>query len=513
MPEQKKCIELIRVSTAGQATDDRASIPAQREVNRRTAAHHGLVIVKTIQITDVSGANVLRSPEMRELLGLIESPEIVGVVMREFSRLMRPDNYEDLSLLQRFVDSRTDIYLPDGRVDPRDLLMTMLRAGIAGKERKEMLERAWSAKEEKRRRGELAQSKIVLPYGVEYEKGQWRYQPDKAARVRQAFRQVLTGHVNYNKIAETLGVSHRGAALILRNPIWYGWRILDKKRDPSGAGRYAGKDGRQADRRKIARAPEDVIRVKVIERPLLEEKDWARAQEIMTRKATLHWRERRRQGKNPSRFTYAGFLRCAECGEPLHSVLARRDYYVCKGRRLRHTCSAPYMDREQLEAELDKVLGRKLTDPKFVARCLAQLRKEAKARTRHEDRQLLVATAARLSAKRTRILDTYLEGVLTAAERDARLATVDKDLAAAQARLAEIDAAAAPPAMTPELLLKTLSPLAEWGFWSFAQKRRALGVLCPTILIGNGKPKLIGLAALGSATDTLVDTDSLPRPA
>ena len=43
----KKCIELIRVSTAGQATADRASIPAQKEANRRTAAQYGLEIVRT----------------------------------------------------------------------------------------------------------------------------------------------------------------------------------------------------------------------------------------------------------------------------------------------------------------------------------------------------------------------------------------------------------------------------------------------------------------------------------
>jgi hypothetical protein len=358
----------------------------------------------------------------------------------------------------------------------------------------------------------LAQSRVVLPYGVEYEKGVWSYQPEKAERVRSAFRQVLTGAVNYNRISDGLGVSHRGAALILRNPIWKGWRVLDKKRDPSRKGKYTAKDGRQADRKKIAREPEDIIRVKVIAKPLLSEADWDRAQAIMDSKAKLHWRERRRQGKNPSRFTYAGFLRCAACGEPLHSVLARRDYYVCKGRRLGQACKTPYMDRERLEAELDGVLSRKLTDPKFVARCLAQLRREAKARAGAEDVEQLEAATARLAAKRTRILDTYLEGVLTAEERDSRLAVVDRDLTATRARLAKIEAAAAPPAMTPDLLLKTLAPLAEWETWSFAQKRRVLGVLAPTILIADGHPKLVGLAS-GSATDTLTGRGSSLPPA
>jgi hypothetical protein len=55
-------IELIRVSTEGQAGDDRAGIPARRAVNRRTAQSHSLEIVRTIEMADVSGTAVLRAP-------------------------------------------------------------------------------------------------------------------------------------------------------------------------------------------------------------------------------------------------------------------------------------------------------------------------------------------------------------------------------------------------------------------------------------------------------------------
>jgi hypothetical protein len=55
---KKKVIELIRVSTDGQANDDRASIPAQRSVNRRTAEIYGLQIVQTLEL--VNGSELLR---------------------------------------------------------------------------------------------------------------------------------------------------------------------------------------------------------------------------------------------------------------------------------------------------------------------------------------------------------------------------------------------------------------------------------------------------------------------
>ncbi len=52
-----------------------------------------------------SGAAVLRSPEIEELVRLMDSPEIHGVVAREFSRLMRPENFADYALLQVFADT------------------------------------------------------------------------------------------------------------------------------------------------------------------------------------------------------------------------------------------------------------------------------------------------------------------------------------------------------------------------------------------------------------------------
>ena len=72
-PIMKRVIELIRVSTEKQAGNDRASIPAQRSVNRRTCLQYGLEIVRSIQISDVSGAAVLLAPEIKEMIELMQS--------------------------------------------------------------------------------------------------------------------------------------------------------------------------------------------------------------------------------------------------------------------------------------------------------------------------------------------------------------------------------------------------------------------------------------------------------
>src|SRR5882724_3951402 len=273
----KKVIELIRVSTENQAATDRASIPAQRTVNRRTARQYGLDIIRTIELADVSGAVVLSTSEIREMLELMKSPDIHGVVTREFSRLMRPENFADYAMLQAFADTRTLLYLPEGPIDfasKTGRLMGTMRAAIAGMEREEIKERVWSAKEEKRRRGELAQSEICLPWGVGYEVGRGFFYKPEAERVREAYRRFLAGEQSYVSLSQLVGVTPRGMHLVLRNPIWMGWRIIDKKRDTSSAGRYPSVNGRQADRRKIARAEDEVIRVQVIQEPLISPADW-----------------------------------------------------------------------------------------------------------------------------------------------------------------------------------------------------------------------------------------------
>ena len=280
---KKPVLELLRTSTESQAAADRAGIPAQKAANRRTAAQHNLEIVRTIAMTDVSGAAVLRSPEMHELLRLIESPEIHGVVAKEFSRLMRPENFADYALLQAFADTATVLYLPEGPIDFRSKsgrLLGTIRAAMAGNERTELLERVWAAKEEKRRAGAHPQSSVTLPFAVGYDRGNGRwYFKDESEKVVEAFRCVLGGQTSYTEVGRKVGIEPFNLRNILRNPIYTGWRVYSQRRDPSPKALRATHDGRQADRPKIQREPDDVIRVKVLE-PLVGEEDFCRVQRI-----------------------------------------------------------------------------------------------------------------------------------------------------------------------------------------------------------------------------------------
>jgi DNA invertase Pin-like site-specific DNA recombinase len=449
-----------------------------------------LELTKSIEISDVSGASVLLAPEMQHLLALMQSPDIHGVVTREFSRLMRPENFADYALLQAFVDSKTVLYLPEGPIDLNSKtgrLMGTIRAAIAGMERTEILERIWSAKEEKRRRGELAQSEIVLPFAVGYSKELgFYYKPDAKRVVWEVFHQFLTGQHNYSVLARILGVTPRGAHLILRNPIYTGWRIIDKKRDISAAGRYPGVNGRQADRRKVARTPEDVIRVKVIAEGLISEEEFQSVQRIMDLRQTKHWKSR---SCYEHRFTYQGFLTCSTCGELVYTAFARRDYYACKGRRVSHACSTRYMERRRLEGLLDDLFAQRLTDPRFIEYCVGEQEHRSKRQDSEIRRQRLRGDILGLQRRRVRVIEGSIDGVISREDRNRRVAEIDKEIKNYQEALIRAVPRTSP---TVDVLVEALAPLVEWQHWTRDQKRTVLAAIAPDIRVADYRVESIG---------------------
>ena len=492
----KKVIELIRVSTESQAQDDRASIPAQRAINRKTCEIYGLEIVKTIQLVNVSGAAVLRTPEMQRLLQLIESPDVHGVVVREFSRVMRPDSFGDFVLFQTFQDTGTVLYLPDGPLDLNSKtgkLVAGLRAIIAGNELSEIRERVWSAKEEKRKSGKLAQGSVCLPFGVGYEEKRGFFYGPEAQRVREAFRLFLSGEHSYVKLAQLVGVTPRGMHLVMRNPIWTGWRVIDKKRDLSASARGITADGRQGDRLKVKRAPEEIIRVRVIEQPLISDAEFQRVQQVMDTKSRLHWRAHPEARHS---FTYNGFLFCSECGSLIYSKLCRQHpYYICKTRTFPNAnrCASVTMQRDRLEAKLDDLLGTHLTGRDFLGQLIGQLEKKYDSATSASRIEQLGREVGRIRKQREKVLDAFFEGILSREERDVRLASLDQRMNFAKEMLTR-ERRETMPVFSAREIVAALSPLFDWPALDRESKRRILAAVTPEIHVSNYLVSRIGVS-------------------
>lgn len=507
-----KVAGLFRVSTAYQAGEDRASFATQRAAADRICQQYSLEMAEIIEYSDVSGASVLLAPEIQRLIQLMMSGQIRGVIAREFSRLMRPESFADYALLQAFADSHTILYLPEGPIDFSDKMgrfFGTVRAAMAGLERSEILERVWAAKEIKRKKGELAQSRIVLAFGVGYERDKGFFYKPEAQLVREAALKFLAGNQNYNELAKTLGVTPRGMHLILRNPIWTGYRVIDKKRDPSPSGRYVRNDGRQADRRKIARPESEVIRVQVIAEPLLTEDQFQALQDAMDLKQRKHWRS---DSDYVHRFTYKSFLTCSECKDDVQTALARRDYYVCKGRRSAHSCQSQYMARERLETVLDQMFSDQLQNRTFVTACVKELLQRGECPESVSDNQRLSKELDRLGGQRGRVLELYIEGKIPQSEFSKRLDRIDTTISATRAALKR----SVPETRVVDVdrLIEIFAPLAEWENWSREQKRQVLAVLTPDIRVANYRIESLGLnPCLFSNKDTHRGTGSWQPPA
>jgi site-specific DNA recombinase len=465
----KRAIQLIRVSTLGQASDDHASIESQRVLNQRTADQYGLTIVRSIEMAGVSGTAVLLAPEMQEMFRLMADPEIHGVVAREFSRLMRPENYADYALLQVFVDTNCQLYLPDGPIDFASndgRLVGTLKASIAGNVRREMLKAAWESRETKRRNGELAQSRVVLPFGVDNQKDRWWYTPD-SLRIKEAFRMVLAGETSYFVIGKAVDVEPHALAYMLKNPIYTGWRVIDKKRDMSPAGKYPTKDGRQGDRRKIQRPEHEIIRRQVIAEPLISAQDFELVQRILGAKKSFHWRT---TPGYEQRYTYNGYLKCV-CESRVYSKHMRADYYVCKER-----CGVKQMRRDRLDPALDKVFARRLTSVAF----LRAISREKKAPV--TNREQLEKQLTALSAKRERVLDTFYAGVISEAERNHKLVEIERERQVFSDLLCREQPA---PKINPEVLARQFKVFRQFDLLDRDQKRKLLNTITAEIVVAN----------------------------
>lgn len=215
-------IELLRVSTEAQTGEDKAGLPAQRAANRRTAAKFGLQIIDTIELVDVSGTSVLYAPGYQRLLEMIADPNVGGVVAKEFSRLVRPESWEDGVILQRFVDTGTLLYLPDGPLDPstrQGRILATLQGLMAALEGSLIRERMMAGKEAMRRSGCWAAGNRCLPFGVGYDRPNRRfsYKPE-AEKVREVFQQFLAGNQNYHQLSAILNMTRGSARNVLENP-------------------------------------------------------------------------------------------------------------------------------------------------------------------------------------------------------------------------------------------------------------------------------------------------------
>lgn len=482
----------------GQAGPDRAGIPAQQEVCRKVAEAKGLDLHWTIEIIGVSGAAVMFSPGMRQLHEIIKSGECDGVVMREVSRLTRPEDF-DFAVFQVLKEYGVKVYTESAFYDlsnPNDQMMITFHAGMSGYERTLILNRLQGGKEAKRREGRATPGKSSMPYGVMHDKkAGWSYDPRATARIKLLFDLVASGETNTSALARQTGIAYYTIRRCIVNPIYTGWYVIDKMRDPN-VKKTVDAEGRYRYVKIVSRPPELTYRHKVIERGLIDDSVFALVQKMLKVKADRHWK---RNVVGPDPFVYRGLLRCGECGALMttwrrqkNSTTRVHDYYVCVNAKWRKNpktvCAARRLNRAKLETVLDDEIRNKLADPARLWELMKAKQAEADERA---DVGARIAELEReikaVAARKDRLTDLYVEGVKEMskekykrclAEYTEREEILSRALVATRPLNADV---------SPEYLAAILTPFSRWDEIEPDEKQRLLRQTLPIFKVAAAK--------------------------
>jgi DNA invertase Pin-like site-specific DNA recombinase len=470
-----RVIGFVRLSSEEQAAVGRAGLLRQYEDIRVATARYDLDVVRTVELIDVGGASVMEASEMQDMLADMALPDIAGVVCSHQDRLARPDQLGGLVVFDPFFRHGKLIWTPAQVVDLREdsgFLMTGIMAMMAGIERKQIIRRTQSAKEEQRKRGRHANAKICLPRGVDFDRatGKWSWVEPWASRIRRAYDALLSGQ-SVRSIAANIGYTSRGLAIALRNPIWTGRRVYTHKRGD----KYPGKNGRQADRKKILRPQPLEVAIDIA--PLVSREIWDCAQEVLSGSSKT-WNAARTL---PSRFLVGGMVFCP-CGEPLYTRgdtrPGKRDVYVCRSRQPKGPgCGAHVIHREELDATAQQVVSGVLLRPEVLSRLVAAGRKPPL--TKPPDTERAQKELRKLDEQRARLVRMIVTGLCTEAEAIIERKRIEEESAVWRKQLAVVEPAQA---NTDSLAENVAHLLAEFAFVPVEDQKRILHAVVPRIV-------------------------------
>lgn len=499
-------IELLRVSTEAQA--ERLGLPAQRHTNRQTCERFGLKVVETVQIV-MSGAEVAETPEMERLLSIVETGRAVGIVVAAYDRLFRPEKWSDMLVLQRLHDANASIYTPSGEIDLNTEMghaMATLQNLFAAMERRRIRQRLEDGREEKRRRGHHVGFKCSIPKGLDWSESEgWTYTPE-IELVRHVFRRFLGGEHSYTALGEETGLPRTTVRYVLTNEVYTGYRVYDERRDTTAQGKLPCGDHRKRKRRK-----ENIIRVRLRDssgtplEPIVSVEAFAQVQRVVEAHRASSARARAR---TEGAYVYRGTLFCT-CGELCYCYNAGRykngkpkRFYHCRTRAARYgpPCGSRYMSVGRLEDVLDRRLSRVLSSKRILKRAIR--RHDEQLALSHEiaghtapDRKAIRRHISALEDRRRRVIDTFIDGHITKAERDRRMSALEAE-AGRYAFLEETTAPVRPTmvgqatsrASAEDIIAGIVDIFADWRRLAFSEKEDILSVLSPRIIVANYEP-------------------------
>jgi len=128
---------MVRVSSPGQAADDRQGLQRQRNDIAAFCSIYRLKVVCEFEIV-MSGADVQRTRAFSEMLAMLRKPKIDGIVVASLDRFFRVTKLSVLAAFKEFEDSGKPLFCDLGEMDlnnPNHQMMISIKAQMAGMER------------------------------------------------------------------------------------------------------------------------------------------------------------------------------------------------------------------------------------------------------------------------------------------------------------------------------------------------------------------------------------------
>jgi len=454
-----ECAIYARVSTKEQQAEG-YSIPAQLKAIRVFCAELGLEIAA--EFVEAESAGKAGRSQFGKMLRFFEDhPGVRVVVAHKLDRLYR--NMKDPTLLEDELGVRARYVIGDVPDTPQGELVRDVNLSVAKFYLSNLREEVRKGMDEKVAQGGWPHWAPV-GYRNNKETRSLVVDQDSAELIRHAFRRYATGSVSLNDLASELfglGFRSRSGArvyasslqVILRNPIY------------AGLLRYKGQ------------------MFQGTHEPLISPELFQVVQDAF---------EPNRNGNKAKKHVFAlrDWLVCGECGCKITAEHQRGHvYYRCTHGKGRDACSQrSYTREESLAEQIDTILGTIEIDQEIID----ALVRDSKAldaeqgSSQGEERARLLRAIEQLDSRVGKLLDGYLEGIVSAESYRAKDNEIACERRAFERRVKALDAGSSNRTAQVEALARTAaSARLAFAGASVDGKRRVLaGVLLNASVAG-----------------------------
>ena len=431
----EKAIGYIRVSSKGQAKDDKSSLKIQREDIEEfaTSAGYGLDQIFEDQYSAFE-TDWQDRPGLSEAFHYLKQKGYTTLIYSTVpgKRLAR-NGVDGLVLVRDFRRAGITVMGTDGKSRSEDDLGTELGVYVEGRAGQDEI-RDFSRRQRRTKRDHAETKNLPIsqaPYGYEKSGGKYPLKkiPYQAEKVKEMYRRYSTGSVSIGALCDRLNSEGVPTPRAEKNGKAYKWskttvsRILS---DSVYRGEYIYQKTERTANKVYELAPEERHITREVPR-IVSDQIWNKVQKIKG-----HNKDRLRTATAKNDFPLRGRISCRNCGYALTRRLVTQpladgskktyEYYVHN--RNKEICTIGSLKSEQINAAAFESAYRFVQEPKEVQRRIDVMHDQAGEINAETERQI-EAAESRLASERGK-LEKFLRVSAGSASVETIQAMIDK---------------------------------------------------------------------------------------